>query len=180
MGAGICEAVFAVTPVETVKTRMTDDQRLGTKRYTGSIDAILKILKAEGPAGLYKGAFPTILKQATNQAVRMPLQQVFHGLVTGYDDSKAKDPIYNGISGTMAGFGSVLLTQPQDNVKSRMQGEGSKLYSGTVDCALQMMKKEGPAQFFAGTIPRGVQVGMTTGISFFLYPIISKQLNKVM
>ena len=30
MGGGICEAVCAVTPVETVKTRVTDDQRRGT------------------------------------------------------------------------------------------------------------------------------------------------------
>ena len=54
------------------------------------------------------------------------------------------------------------------------------MYKGTVDCAIQMFKTEGITQFFAGTVPRGVQVGMTTGISFFLYPIISKQLNKVM
>ncbi|CAE6951822.1 slc25a1a [Symbiodinium sp. CCMP2456] len=33
LGAGICEAVFAVTPVETVKTRVTDDQRRGTGNY---------------------------------------------------------------------------------------------------------------------------------------------------
>merc|ERR1712087_1070326 len=118
---GVC----AVTPVETVKTRVTDDQRRGTGNYKGSGDAIAKILKSEGPMGLYKGAFPTIVKQATNQAVRMPLQQVIHGAITGYDDKLAKHPVYNGASGTMAGFGSVLLTQPQDNVKSRMQGEGS-------------------------------------------------------
>ncbi len=180
MGAGVCEAVCAVTPVETVKTRMTDDMRLGTKLYNGLGDCVSKILKSEGPAGLYKGAFPTIIKQATNQAVRMPLQQVIHGAITGYDDSLAKHPVYNGASGTLAGFGSVCLTQPQDNVKSRMQGEGSSRYKGTFDCAAQMLKNEGPAQFFAGTVPRGVQVGMTTGISFFLYPIISVQLNKIM
>lgn len=177
LGAGVCEAVFAVTPVETIKTRVTDDQRLKGGKYSGSTDAIKKILRSEGPAGLYRGAAPTILKQATNQAVRMPLQQVLHGALTNYDESKAKDPVLNGCSGTMAGFGSVVLTQPQDNVKSRMQGEGSKLYKGTVDCAVQMFKTDGPKQFFAGTIPRGVQVGMTTGISFFLYPIISKKLN---
>ena len=33
LGAGITEAVFAVTPVETLKTRVTDDQRRGTGNY---------------------------------------------------------------------------------------------------------------------------------------------------
>merc|ERR1719204_2965349 len=88
MGAGITEAVCAVTPVETIKTRVTDDQRRGTGKYRGSGDAIIKIMKSEGPIGLYRGALPTILKQATNQAVRMPLQVQFFTLITLGDDSK--------------------------------------------------------------------------------------------
>merc|ERR1712176_848539 len=181
MGAGICEAVCAVTPVETVKTRVTDDLRRGTGNYKGSADAIVKILKSEGPMGLYRGAFPTILKQGTNQAVRMPLQVQIMALITLGDESKSKNPILNGAAGFLAGCGSVVLTQPQDCVKSRMQGEAAKeLYSGTVDCALKMMKTEGPLSFFAGAIPRMVQVGMTSGISFALFPVISQLLNKVM
>merc|ERR1712050_512325 len=181
LGAGITEAVCAVTPVETVKTRVTDDQRRGTGNYKGSADAIVKILESEGPMGLYRGAFPTILKQGTNQAVRMPLQvQIFSMIVMG-DSSKNQNPIYNGAAGFLAGCGSVLLTQPQDCVKSRMQGEAAKeLYSGTLDCAKKMMTAEGPTAFFAGSIPRCVQVGMTSGISFMLFPIISELLNKVM
>merc|ERR1719201_619900 len=131
--------------------------------------------------GLYRGALPTILKQGTNQAVRMPLQQLFFGIITGGDPSKKSSSAYNGAAGLLAGVGSVMLTQPQDCVKSRMQGEAAKeLYSGTVDCAMKMMRQEGRTSFFAGGIPRCVQVGMTSGISFALFPIISKLLNQVM
>lgn len=181
LGAGICEAVCAVTPVETIKTRVTDDQRRGTGKYSGSADAIVKILKSDGPMGLYRGAFPTILKQGTNQAVRMPLQVQIFALISFGDETKKQSPLYNGGAGFLAGCGSVLLTQPQDCVKSRMQGETAKeLYKGTVDCAMQMMKNEGPSAFFAGSIPRMVQVGMTSGISFALFPVISKMLDQVM
>merc|ERR1739838_266808 len=102
MGAGICEAVCAVTPVETVKTRVTDDQRRGTGNYKGSDDAIAKILKSEGPMGLYRGAFPTILKQGTNQAVRMPLQVQIMGVLAMGDASKNQSPLYNGAAGFLA------------------------------------------------------------------------------
>jgi solute carrier family 25 citrate transporter 1 len=181
LGAGICEAVCAVTPVETLKTRVTDDQRKGTGNYKGTGDALVKIFKNEGPMGLYRGAFPTILKQGTNQAVRMPLQVQIMGVLVMGDQSKMQNPLYNGSAGFLAGCGSVLLTQPQDCVKSRMQSESAKeLYSGTVDCAMKMMKTEGPASFFAGSVPRMVQVGMTSGISFALFPVISELLNKVM
>jgi solute carrier family 25 citrate transporter 1 len=181
LGAGICEAVCAVTPVETLKTRVTDDQRRGTGNYKGTIDAAGKILKSEGPLGLYRGALPTILKQGTNQAVRMPLQVQIMGLITFGDETKNKNPLYNGGAGFLAGCGSVVLTQPQDCVKSRMQSEAAKeLYSGTVDCAVKMMKSEGPLSFFAGSVPRMVQVGMTSGISFALFPVISKLLDSMM
>merc|ERR1719263_2756643 len=116
-----------------------------------------------------------------NQAVRMPLQVQFMGILVGDDAVKKQNPLYNGTAGFLAGCGSVILTQPQDCVKSRMQGEAAKeLYSGTVDCAMKMMKNEGPTSFFAGSIPRMVQVGMTSGISFALFPVISKMLDKVM
>eukprot|EP00438_Fugacium_kawagutii_P002298 Skav226057 [mRNA] locus=scaffold211:294899:296141:- [translate_table: standard] len=52
---GVSEAILAVTPIETLKTRVTDDMRRGTGNYTGSFDAVMKILKSEGPAGLYMG-----------------------------------------------------------------------------------------------------------------------------
>lgn len=181
LGAGITEAVCAVTPVETLKTRMTDDRRRGTGNYKGTADALVKIFKSEGPMGLYRGAFPTILKQGTNQAVRMPVQVQIMGVITMGNDSLKQSPLYNGGAGFLAGCVSVMLTQPQDCVKSRMQGEAAKeLYSGTVDCAMKMMRQEGPTSFFAGGIPRCVQVGMTSGISFALFPVISKLLNQVM
>jgi solute carrier family 25 citrate transporter 1 len=185
LGAGLCEAIFAVTPFETLKTRVTDDQRRGTGNYKGSGDALVKIFKNEGPQGLYRGAFPTILKQGTNQAIRMPVQVYFMGFVKVEDQWKKDNPfayaLINGGAGYLAGCVSVILTQPQDCVKSRMQGEAAKqLYSGTVDCAMKMFRNEGPTAFFAGGIPRMLQVGMANGISFTLFPIISRYLDMVM
>merc|ERR1711998_763962 len=40
-----------------------------------------------------------------------------------------------------------------------------------IDEFYRIMKKKGPAAFFSGAIPRMVQVGMTSGISFALFPV---------
>lgn len=179
LGAGCVEAICAVTPVETIKTRVNDDMRRGTKNYTGSGDAVVKILRSEGPLGLYRGAIPTIAKQACNQAVRMPLQLACFNLISFGDETKKKSPIYNGIAGAMAGCGSVLLTQPQDCVKSRMQGEeAKKLYSGTLDCAKKMLQNEGPTAFFAGSVARALQMSANVGLTFAIYPIVGQLLDK--
>lgn len=180
LGAGVVEAVCAVTPVETVKTRVNDDMRRGTGNYRGAGDAIIKILKTEGPLGLYRGAAPTIAKQACNQAVRMPLQLQCFTLISMGDESKKSSPIYNGIAGAMAGVGSVFLTQPQDCVKSKMQSEEAKaLYKGTLDCAAQMFKTEGISSFFAGSLPRSIQMAANVGLTFAIYPVIGQLLDKI-
>merc|ERR1719220_1710839 len=168
---GVSEAVLAVTPIETLKTRVTDDMRRGTKNYSGSLDACVKILKAEGPGGLYRGVVPTIAKQGTNQMVRFPVQHLTLQAMVGGDKEKMKSPIFNGIAGAAAGAVSVILTMPQDTVKTRMQGEEAKqLYKGTLDCATQILGKEGPAFFFSGTWPRMIRVSLDVGITFCIFP----------
>jgi len=172
--AGFCEAVCAVTPIETIKTRAVDDVKMGTNKYTGSFDATYKIVKSEGIAGIYRGVVPTIMKQGTNQMVRFPIQQFYFGLLFGGDEKKKQNPLLNGLCGAMAGGTSVLLTMPQDTIKTRMQGEeAKKLYKGTLDCAKQILQKEGILFFWTGTWPRFIRVTLDVGITFTIYPFLN-------
>jgi|EP00927_Polykrikos_kofoidii_P013889 solute carrier family 25 citrate transporter 1 len=174
---GVSEAIFAVTPIETLKTRVTDDMRRGTGKYTGSFDALVKIVKSDGPMGLYMGVVPTILKQATNQAVRFPVQFYCMNAMTGGDKSLEKNPLYNGSAGAVAGAVSVLVTMPQDTVKTRMQGEEAKaLYSSTLDCAKKILKNDGIGFFYAGTWPRMIRVSLDVAITFAVFPLLSKYI----
>jgi len=175
---GVTEAIFAVTPIETLKTRVTDDMRRGTGNYTGSLNACMKILKSEGPAGLYMGLVPTIAKQATNQAVRFPVQYLAKQAMTGGDKSLEASPIYNGAAGAVAGAVSVLLTMPQDTIKTRMQGEEAKtLYKGTLDCATKILKNDGFMFFYAGTWPRMIRVSLDVAITFAIFPVLGKYIS---
>jgi len=173
--AGTSEAILAVTPIETLKTRATDDLRLGTKKYSSSLDATIKIVRAEGPVGLYRGVVPTIMKQGTNQMVRFPIQQFYFKMFFGNDAEKKSNPWLNGLCGAAAGGTSVVMTMPQDTVKTRMQGEAAKkLYTGTLDCIKQILQKEGILFFWTGTWPRFIRVTLDVGITFTIYPLLSK------
>ncbi|CAN0167200.1 unnamed protein product, partial [Laminaria digitata] len=59
-GAGVLEAIFAVTPIETVKTK-------AIQTNSPFMQGVRTILKTEGPAGLYQGVWATIAKQGSNQ-----------------------------------------------------------------------------------------------------------------
>jgi len=173
--AGASEAIFAVTPIETLKTRCTDDLRRGTGKYKNSLDAFMKIIRSEGPSGIYRGVVPTIAKQATNQMVRFPIQQAYFQLIFGGDKEKKKNPWLNGLCGALAGGTSVLATMPQDTIKTRMQGEQAKeLYSGAVDCLRKTVKNNGVAFLYTGTWPRLVRVSLDVGITFTIYPLLNQ------
>mmetsp|Transcript_20866 Transcript_20866/g.38067 ORF Transcript_20866/g.38067 Transcript_20866/m.38067 type:complete len:294 (-) Transcript_20866:146-1027(-) len=174
---GFSEAVLAVTPIETLKTRVTDDMRRGTGKYTGSFDALKKIVMSEGPMGLYMGVVPTIAKQSTNQAVRFPSQYYAKQFLTGGDKSLEANPLYNGVAGAFAGAVSVLCTMPQDTVKTRMQGEEASKYKNTIDCARQILQQEGPMFFYSGTWPRMIRVSLDVGITFAIFPILGQYIS---
>ena len=112
----------------------------------------------------------TIIKQGSNQAIRF---YVIETLKAEYRklkklDSNAPIPviitgrwfffhipirysfnwiILKGIFGGIAGAASVFGNTPVDVVKTRMQGLEASKYKNTLDCAVQIMKNEGPKAY---------------------------------
>merc|ERR1712083_215598 len=124
------------------------------------------------------GVVPTIAKQATNQAVRFPVQFYAKEFLTGGDKSLDANPLYNGAAGAFAGAVSVILTMPQDTIKSRMQGEeAKKLYKGTLDCLKQTIAKDGAAYLYTGTWPRMIRVSLDVAITFAIFPVLGKYIS---
>lgn len=48
LGAGVCEAIFAVTPMETIKVKFINDQRSANPQYKGFFHGVRTIVKQEG------------------------------------------------------------------------------------------------------------------------------------
>ena len=69
--AGATEAVVAVAPMETVKTRLVHDIiKPPPKRFTGMFQGVRVIVGEEGFRGVYRGVAACVAKQSSNQAVR--------------------------------------------------------------------------------------------------------------
>merc|ERR1712055_1038472 len=63
LGAGVSEAILAVTPMETVKVKFINDQRSGNPKFRGFFHGVRHIVKENGLRGVYQGLTPTIIKQ---------------------------------------------------------------------------------------------------------------------
>jgi solute carrier family 25 citrate transporter 1 len=44
----VCEAIFAVTPMETVKVKFIDDQASAKPKYRGFFHGVREIIRAQG------------------------------------------------------------------------------------------------------------------------------------
>ena len=62
LSAGLAEAVFVVTPQETLKTKLIHDKLSVTPQYRNVFHGIYTIVQTTGIGGIYKGVVATMLK----------------------------------------------------------------------------------------------------------------------
>jgi len=179
LGAGVSEAILAVTPMETVKVKFIADQRSANPQFKGFFHGVRCIIAKEGLAGTYKGITPTIMKQGSNQAIRFYVMETLKDWYRDGDPKKNVPKLVVGVFGGLAGAASVLGNTPLDVVKTRMQSLDAAKYKNTFDCMKQIMTNEGPRAFYKGTLPRMSRVCLDVAITFMIYDTFMEYFNKV-
>jgi len=70
-----------VYPIDLVKTRMQNQRssRVGEMLYKNSIDCASKVIKNEGPLGLYSGVLPQLVGVAPEKAIKLTVNDLIRG-----------------------------------------------------------------------------------------------------
>lgn len=75
LGAGVCEAVLAVTPMETVKVKFINDQRSANPKFKGFFHGVSTIVKQEGSYNLVlfspHSLFGTLSTQVSRESTKV-------------------------------------------------------------------------------------------------------------
>lgn len=53
LGAGVAEAVFAVTPMETIKVKFIDDQASKNPKFRGFFHGVREIIRTQGKSFIH-------------------------------------------------------------------------------------------------------------------------------
>lgn len=179
LGAGVCEAIFAVTPMETIKVKFINDQNSLKPKFRGFFHGVREIVREQGFRGTYQGLTATILKQGSNQAIRFFVVETLKDWYRGGDPTKKVNKLATGTFGAIAGAASVFGNTPIDVVKTRMQGLEASKYKNTMDCFMKIARNEGFFAFYKGTVPRLGRVCLDVGITFVIYDTFMEFFDKV-
>uniref|UniRef100_A0A8C2DX36 Slc25a1 solute carrier family 25 member 1b n=1 Tax=Cyprinus carpio TaxID=7962 RepID=A0A8C2DX36_CYPCA len=181
---GLSSLVYGSIPKAAVSQSIKDFsgeicKLIANPKYRGFFHGVREIVRTQGLKGTYQGLTATVLKQGSNQAIRFYVMTALRNWYKGDNPNKTINPLVTGVFGAVAGAASVFGNTPLDVIKTRMQGLEAHKYKSTVDCAIKIMKYEGPAAFYKGTVPRLGRVCMDVAIVFIIYEEVVKVLNKV-
>jgi len=178
--AGALSLCF-VYSLDYARTRLANDTKSakkgggGERQFNGLFDVYKKTLASDGIAGLYRGFVISCVGIIVYRGCYFGFYDTLKPILLG-DDASLVASFCLGYGVTVA---AGLTSYPIDTIRRRMMmtsGEAVK-YSGSVDCAVQVLKAEGVTSFFKGAganILRGMAgAGVLAGFDKFKAMYIS-------
>jgi hypothetical protein len=160
-GAGLAEALCWTAPNERLKILQQAAAGSG-----GRAVPYIVLLQQLGVRGMYVGAVPTALRQATSAAVRFSIvdhvKQLFR-IASGSAEADALPLYVSFVAGGVGGALSVVLNNPIDVIKSRIQAGYS---GGILGCLRDVLREKGVAALGAGLSARVPRLFVSQAIQF--------------
>eukprot|EP00127_Corallochytrium_limacisporum_P006402 Clim_evm10s226 gene=Clim_evmTU10s226 len=169
--AGACGAI-AGNPAEVALVRMTADGRLPPaerRNYKSVFDALIRVVREEGVLRLWRGVSPTVARAMLLNAAQLATYSQAKAMLQRKFSFPEGVPLHLTAS-TMSGLCASFVSLPADIVKTRVQNarviDGKPEYSGNVDAAMKMIRKEGFFSLWTGFPTFFVRIGGHTILTF--------------
>eukprot|EP00494_Astrolonche_serrata_P025819 UN26080 len=108
-----------IFPLDMVKTRLQSSGQAGMPSYSGPVDCIKQMYKAEGLRGFYNGLVPNLTGVAPEKALKLAVNEKVREML---EDEDGNIELYQEVmAGASAGFCQVVATNLMEIVKLRMQ-----------------------------------------------------------
>lgn len=148
-------AAWVASPFDLILIRLQSERLLPQTQkrlYTGTFNALSRIIKEEGFTGLWKGASTVVFKTAIINSAS----------ITGYEKIKRKLDEFYGFAPIHRIYASLLstalactLSLPVDNIKTKIQKmaklpDGTYPYKNLFDCLIKSIQREGFLGLYVG------------------------------
>ena len=161
-----------MSPVTLVKTRMEYGGPNHIK-YNNTAHALATIARSEGPSGLFRGLWPTVLTNAPFSALYYMIYtklKVVLGSWHSNNNTGWNSTAVNFVSGVCAATAATLLTQPTDVVRTRMQlGLPGAAKGDALGTLGHVLHSSGPQALLTGQWGCGLLCGQTCTVVSLSY-----------
>ena len=177
-GAAGASSLCFVYPLDFARTRLAVDigKSGADRQFNGLVDCLAKVLKSDGPLGLYRGFGISVLGIIAYRGAYFGLFDTGNAILfSGGASNFFLMWAFAQTTTTLAG----IFSYPLDTVRRRlMMQSGSKkmMYTGTIDCFNKILADEGGKAFFKGAASNVLR-GTGGALVLVLYSKIQKYLG---
>ncbi|KAI8800188.1 mitochondrial carrier domain-containing protein [Cladochytrium replicatum] len=170
---GACVSIHSAARAQISRAQAEMISERNAKRFTGTMDGMIKILRAEGPSGLYRGLSPTLL-------MSLPSTVVYY---VGYEHIRDAITPYTSLAPLVAGCSArtiaATLISPLELIRTRTQaGVMGRSFAGISEGVAGMIRSGGYQSLWRGLKPTLWRDVPFSGIYWILYENIKKTMNK--
>ncbi|XP_041262552.1 calcium-binding mitochondrial carrier protein SCaMC-2 isoform X1 [Onychostruthus taczanowskii] len=131
------------------------------------IGGFTQMIREGGPRSLWRGNGINVLKIAPESAIKfMAYEQIKRFIGTDQEMLRIHERL---LAGSLAGAIAQSSIYPMEVLKTRMALRKTGQYSGMLDCAKNILAKEGMAAFYKGYIPNMLGIIPYAGIDLAVY-----------
>lgn len=155
----VVASVFRV-PADTLK------HRVQAYMHANVFEALVSVVKSEGVFGLYRGFWPTLMRDVPEIAIQFGVYEKLRRCMESKRQVTKLTTPEHLVLGAVAGAVAATCTMPLDVVKTRQQCGLSASFS---TIALSLVKENGFAGLFAGLGARAFHVSLMSALFFGLF-----------
>ncbi|XP_054140113.1 calcium-binding mitochondrial carrier protein SCaMC-2 isoform X7 [Melozone crissalis] len=131
------------------------------------VGGFTQMIREGGPRSLWRGNGINVLKIAPESAIKfMAYEQIKRFIGTDQEMLRIHERL---LAGSLAGAIAQSSIYPMEVLKTRMALRKTGQYSGMLDCAKNILAKEGMAAFYKGYIPNMLGIIPYAGIDLAVY-----------
>jgi len=154
-GAAGATSLMFVYPLDFGRTRLAADvgKGSGNREFNGLVDCLTKIVKSDGPYGLYRGFGISVVGIIAYRASYFGMFDTLKAMF--FPDTKKANIFFMWAVAQSVTVLSGIISYPLDTIRRRLMmqsGRSDILYKNTMDCFTKILKTEGPRAFFKGAL----------------------------
>ncbi|KAL7291501.1 hypothetical protein TKK_0014761 [Trichogramma kaykai] len=179
-GAAGATSLLFVYPLDFARTRLGADVGKGDKReFKGTWDCISKVMKSDGPIGLYRGFNVSVQGIIIYRASYFGCYDTIKA--TYLADMKNQSFFTNFLVAQAVTSFSGITSYPFDTVRRRMMMQSGRpaeerMYKNTLDCWFKIAKTEGMTAFFKGAFSNILR-GTGGALVLVFYDIVKESID---